>query len=214
MTPKVLVLRINFRVQIHPQKQLNIIPLPYYPWYTFHAGFIYYYILPTFLLFVLRQWLLSYLNTVCPYLEYGYLSHPLLLLPLAKKHSPKTRRKANKPLKKTPCKKTTLPTVAVITIPKKPCNLRSLLLSSPSLDPNCRDDRGDTALHLAAGNGERGACELLLKHPRIDRTLQDEDGRTAPRHFCNGGNHKGWWWSSSGEEEDKLLDISCRSFFG
>eukprot|EP00434_Breviolum_minutum_P004611 symbB.v1.2.004065.t1/scaffold229.1/size262426/8 len=55
----------------------------------------------------------------------------------------------------------------------------SLLLSSPSLDPNCRDDRGDTALHLAAGNGERGACELLLKHPRIDRTLQDEDGRTA-----------------------------------
>ena len=56
---------------------------------------------------------------------------------------------------------------------------RSLLLASERLDPNCRDDRGDTALHLAAGNGERGACELLLKHRRVDRSLQDEDGRTV-----------------------------------
>ena len=47
------------------------------------------------------------------------------------------------------------------------------------MDPNCRDDRGDTALHLAAGNGERGACELLLKNHRVDRSVQDEDGRTA-----------------------------------
>ena len=121
-----------------------------------------------------------------PSAVYGYLFHPLLLPP--ERNLLSKTLKANKPLKRnTICnQKQPFPTVTLNTISpqKKPCNLRSLLLSSPSLDPNCRDDRGDTALHLAAGNGERGACELLLKHPRIDRTLQDEDGRTEPWLFC------------------------------
>ena len=36
---------------------------------------------------------------------------------------------------------------------------RSLLLGANACDPNAMDDRGDTALHLAAGNGDKGACQ-------------------------------------------------------
>ena len=80
---------------------------------------------------------------------------------------------------------------------------RSLLLASERLDPNCRDDRGDTALHLAAGNGERGACELLLKHHRVDRSLQDEDGRTVD-----------WIRKMAMDLDDFKDDVSHRSMYG
>ncbi|CAJ1339581.1 unnamed protein product, partial [Effrenium voratum] len=56
---------------------------------------------------------------------------------------------------------------------------RSLLLGANACDPNAMDDRGDTALHLAAGNGDKGACQLLLSNARVDRSLQDDAGRTA-----------------------------------
>ena len=120
MTPKVLVLRINFRVQIHPQKQLNIIPLPYYPWYTFHAGFIY------------------FLHSCCLCFDNGYLatwiqsvrtlSMATCPIPCCCFHSqrnilPKPEEKQANLSRKHLGKKTTLPTVAVITIPQKTLQL-------------------------------------------------------------------------------------------
>lgn len=188
---------INFLQAQLSRKKLNIIPLQFYPYMRdLYNSYI-------FLLYVYfternqntknaHQFQFGgYSNTARPLFQQNtfrcvWLPVPSLAAPPRKKSSQK-----NPQNKQTSQEKHHLQPKATIPNchpqhhlpPKKPCNLRSLLLSSPSLDPNCRDDRGDTALHLAAGNGERGACELLLKHPRIDRTLQDEDGRTEPWCF-------------------------------
>ena len=42
-----------------------------------------------------------------------------------------------------------------------------LLLEQPTLDLNCTDVYGDTALHMAADNGNAEAVQLLLADPRL-----------------------------------------------
>ncbi|XP_023236088.1 E3 ubiquitin-protein ligase MIB2-like [Centruroides sculpturatus] len=45
-------------------------------------------------------------------------------------------------------------------------------------DPNAQDINGDTALHIAAGRGFVAATFVLLKHPKIDRNIQNFGGYT------------------------------------
>jgi ankyrin repeat protein len=52
------------------------------------------------------------------------------------------------------------------------------LLAQPDLDANARDERGRTALHLAAELGRAGIASLLAEHPSISLNAKDERGMT------------------------------------
>ncbi len=54
------------------------------------------------------------------------------------------------------------------------------LLAETGLDPDVRDRRGRTALHLAAANGKGKAVQALLA-AGADRGLKDNDGFTAEK---------------------------------
>ncbi|XP_067120069.1 26S proteasome non-ATPase regulatory subunit 10-like [Centruroides vittatus] len=45
-------------------------------------------------------------------------------------------------------------------------------------DPNAQDVTGDTALHVAAGRGFVEATSVLVKHPKIDKNVQNFGGYT------------------------------------
>jgi len=46
-------------------------------------------------------------------------------------------------------------------------------------NPNLQDSFGMTPLHYAASLGDLGTCKLLLGHPDIDLSIQDNEGLTA-----------------------------------
>ncbi|KAK3493505.1 heterokaryon incompatibility protein-domain-containing protein [Neurospora crassa] len=54
-----------------------------------------------------------------------------------------------------------------------------LLLGSGKVDVNLQNDRGETALHLAASKGHEDVVKLLLDSGKVDANKQDENGQTA-----------------------------------
>lgn len=65
-----------------------------------------------------------------------------------------------------------------------------LLLSHDGINPNALDQRGSSALHLAAWAGHTDICKMLLKHPTMpadpnNRTAEDE----TPLHFSSQHGH-------------------------
>ncbi|KAI1119832.1 ankyrin repeat-containing domain protein [Nemania abortiva] len=58
-------------------------------------------------------------------------------------------------------------------------NVVQLLLSLPNINPNCRNQKGDTPLIWAARNGRLGVVRQLSKATGIDPNIQNEQGLTA-----------------------------------
>ena len=56
---------------------------------------------------------------------------------------------------------------------------RMTIRDDPTLDVNEQDENGLTALHYTLLLKKFGAAELLIKHPNIDLSLRDKQGRTA-----------------------------------
>ena len=59
-----------------------------------------------------------------------------------------------------------------------------LLLKTPNIDVNQKDDEGCCALHLAVSSKNIEALKLLLSVPNIDVNIVDTDGESAV-HICS-----------------------------
>ena len=57
-----------------------------------------------------------------------------------------------------------------------------ILFEMTSVDPNWIDKNGDTALSWAVSMDKFEVTKALLKHPKIDPNIADDDGRSA-LHF-------------------------------
>lgn len=54
----------------------------------------------------------------------------------------------------------------------------AMVLKAPQLDPNAKDQEGNTALHVAVSQQDKELVMLLLKHPTINPNVFDTNGDT------------------------------------
>uniref|UniRef100_A0AAR2LNB7 FERM domain-containing protein n=1 Tax=Pygocentrus nattereri TaxID=42514 RepID=A0AAR2LNB7_PYGNA len=73
-----------------------------------------------------------------------------------------------------------------------------LLLEKGNCNPNLLNGQLSSPLHFAAGRGHSDIVELLLKHPEIDRHIEDQQ-KHSPLHVCEENKQNNW------EETVKLL---------
>ena len=70
--------------------------------------------------------------------------------------------------------------------PKLKIQFQNFAMTSP-LDASYKDSRGQTALHIAARQGDVEAVQLLLADKRVDANHSDKTGFTALMHAAGRG---------------------------
>ena len=73
--------------------------------------------------------------------------------------------------------------------PKLKIQFQNFVMASP-LDASYKDSRGQTALHIAAKQGDVEAVQLFLADKRVDANHSDKTGFTALMHAAGEGHEK------------------------